>query len=69
MVEWTVLDMASMTQLRDFLDRHKGAYAFLWTLPVEGKAVQVKCKNGATVSVEGFENHTVSATFTEDFGL
>lgn len=68
-VTWSLISLAEMQTLRDFLKSKKGVEAFEWTLPIEGETVRVVCKQGASSTFDSFAGHTVSATFVEDFSL
>lgn len=68
-VSWTLLTREEMETIRGFLMSRLGVYAFLWSVPEESEALRVLCKQPPSHSYDGFEHYSLSATFTEDFGL
>ncbi|WP_062359625.1 phage tail protein [Vreelandella aquamarina] len=68
-VTWSLITQAQMELLRDWLLARKGVSAFLWDIPEEGETVQVVCKEAPSHVYTGFQHYSLTATFTEDFGL
>lgn len=65
---WPVSHSGSASRIKEimaFLDRHKGAKAFLWTPPL-GELGLYKC-NGYKPSHRGGNAYTLTATFEQTF--
>jgi phage-related protein len=68
-VSWTLLEREQMEALRQFLMSRLGVYAFYWEVPEEDQALRVVCEEPPTDTYDGYRYYSLSATFTEDFGL
>lgn len=59
-------NVARIKEIIDFLRRHKGANAFLWTPPL-GELGLYKCPAGFQPSHKGGSVYTLTATFEQTF--
>jgi phage-related protein len=66
---WPISHTGSAERIKEiiaFLDRHKGAKAFLWMPPL-GELGLYKCPNGYQPSHKGGSVYTLTATFEQTF--
>ncbi|MHC8321127.1 phage tail protein [Pseudomonas sp. GB2N2] len=66
---WPVSYTGTAARIKEiivFLDRHKGAKAFLWTPPL-GELGLYKCPNGYQPSHKGGAVYVLTATFEQTF--
>ena len=57
---------SEIKQIKDFLDKHKGADSFLWKAPLDGE-VRVKSDVNYKLTNIGGDVWQISTTFTQDF--